>query len=92
MGRALHDLLGVSITPQLQVRVDHVVHRVDGRVGVGFGVRGPAVGGNRFFPVAQPCEDVRGHVQRVRRRRRDVGIAARGRKTVLATLGESKAS
>src|SRR6266852_1204280 len=42
-----------------------------------------AIGRDRVFPSADTGKDVRGHVQRVRRRRRDAGVAAGGGQALL---------
>ena len=66
------------VLAKLQVRIDHVV------VGVPFverfvaaRLRRGAVRLDRLAPGADAGEDVRGHVQRVRRIRRDLAVAAR---------------
>ena len=70
-----------AVLRRLQVGIDAVVHRVQF-----FGDRPVAlrdrarrdVRVDRFLPVADARERVRRHVQRVRRRRRDLRVAPRG--------------
>jgi ABC-type multidrug transport system ATPase subunit len=75
---ATDDLSCFLVSSLLEVRVHHVIHRMHGRVGVRLGSGGASVGRDRFVPVAQSREDVGRHVERVRRRRRDIGVPPRG--------------
>ena len=84
--RFLHHGLGVRVARQLQVRVDHVVHGVQCLTDAVVRLRrghGADVGVDRFPPQTDAGEDVRGHVQRVSGARRDVGVAQRGRQSLL---------
>ena len=93
----LDQTAGGGVLTELQMRVDHVVHRVHRvvraqRVGRGLELRfrGPrrcGVGCDRVLPHAQPREDVRRHVQRVRRRWGDRGVTPRRRQPLLHQLG-----
>ena len=71
----------VGVAGELQVRVHHVVGRVIGLVRLvarlGHFLRARVRGGG-LLPGAHAGEDVRRHVQRVRRRGRDARVAARG--------------
>src|SRR5262245_57824172 len=51
------------------------------------GVRGGTVGLNRLWPQPEPNKNVRGHMQRMRHRRRDLCVAARGGERSLRVLG-----
>jgi hypothetical protein len=80
----------ILVLRELQIGVDHVVLAVQlirrRLVGFGRAHRG-LVGGNRLLPVADAGKDVRRHMLRMRRRRRDLGIA-HGR--VEALLGDRR--
>ena len=86
----LDDQARFSVTGELHVRVHHVVHGVQpgARLVGRFGRRGRTpVGSDRFLPCPDAREDVRRHVQRVGRRRRDLGIALCRRQALLGNRG-----
>ena len=80
--RVLQNALGLRVHSHLQVRVRHVVACVQAFAKPGAGFIGFArradVGGDRFLPLTHAREGVRRHVERVRHRRGNVGIGARG--------------
>ena len=83
-------LLGLHVLPLLQVRVDQVVERVHVVVGIAAALLGRRRGDialDRLRPHAEQHVDVRGHVQRMRHRRRELVVAARG---VEAALGQRR--
>ena len=72
------DGLRLLVLRELQIGIDHVVHRV--QLLVEFlarlcRARRRDVGRDRFLPIADAREDVRRHVLRVRRGRRDLGVS-----------------
>ena len=80
-GHLLDDLASGPILPGLQVRIHLVVERVEllgDRLVPARGLGRGQVGVDRVLPVPDACERVRGHVQRMRRRRRDLRVARGG--------------
>src|SRR3954465_3123133 len=72
------DVAGSAVLRKLEQGVDHIVVGMELLAGVlallGC-LGGTAIGLDGFVPVADAREDVRWHMQCVRRRRRDLGIA-----------------
>ena len=89
--------LGLLVLAELERRVHDVVHRVQrvvrARLELGLAqlvlgrLHRRPVGVDRLLPVAEPREDVRRHVLRVRRRGRDLRVATRG---VEALVGDGR--
>ena len=78
---ALDRFLRVRVARHLEVRVNLIVDRVQDLVAALVGARGllgARVRRRRVFPRADARENVRRHVQRVRRRRRDLRVRPRG--------------
>ena len=77
------------VLAELQVGVDHVVPAMHLATAFLFRLRRAHrldVGRDRFLPIADAGIDVRGHVLRMRRRRRDLGVAVRGFEALLRSL------
>ena len=82
----LQERLHGAVLARLQVRVRHVVHRVQllrRRARLARSVGRQDVRVDRLLPRADTREGVRRHVQRVRRRRRDLRVAARRAQRVI---------
>ena len=81
------EALRLRVLAELQVGVDREVVLVEPQDRAGHALRRVLLGGgrrqqvrlDRVLPVTEHREDVRGHVQGMWRRRRDLGIAAGGR-------------
>ena len=77
LGQRVEHPSRITVLRRLQVRIDSVIHRVQFFGDCAVSPRGRArrdVGVDRFLPVAEPRKRVRRHVQRVRRRRRDLRV------------------
>ena len=97
VGNPVRDLARLVVLSSLQVGVLQVIHGVQ-RVERGRSREGPSdprlrrpgrgdVRVDRLLPHPQAGEDVRGHVQRVRRRGRNLGVRARRRQRHLGEFG-----
>src|SRR5713101_1928968 len=78
--RCVYHFFRGSILGSLEIGIDQIILRVQhiARRIVFAGCRfGSKIGFDRFLPKAEACKNMRRHVQRVRRVRRDLGIAAR---------------
>src|SRR3954453_3892455 len=72
------DVAGSAVLRKLEQRVDHIVvgmQLLAGVLALLGSLGGTAIGVNGFVPVAYAREDVRRHMQGVRCRRRDLGVA-----------------
>ena len=84
--RFLVRLACLAVPGELQIGVDDVVHRMQrviAFVALERHVSRTAVGRRRVLPGADAGEDMRGHVQRMRRGRRDGRVASCRRQTLL---------
>src|SRR5262245_35795804 len=77
-GEFVEHFLRSKVLPRLQIAVEQEAHGEKFPEEI-VDVRRRAVGVDRFLPQSQPGENVRWDLQRVRRRRRDRGVAARRR-------------
>jgi len=74
-------VLAFFVLPELQIGIDHVVHRMQLFVRLlGFlcDTQRHCVGVDRLLPVPDACEDVRRHVLGVRGARSDLGVEPGG--------------
>src|SRR6476661_9147015 len=80
-GHIVDDATRILVLVELQIGVNQIVlpvHLITGRLVRLGSLHGGNVGRNRVFPESDAGEDMRGHMLRMRRSRRDFGVAPGG--------------